>query len=94
MRKLAEAASWMVHYFGLPALIASAASAPPAARAPRQHERRAAEKGDELALRSITSSASASSVGGTSRPNAFVSPLIVSSKCVSLTDGLQAPPIF
>jgi len=37
MRKLAEAASWMVHYFGLPALIASAASAPPAARAPFNH---------------------------------------------------------
>jgi hypothetical protein len=39
------------------------------------HGRRAAKKGDELAaLHSITSSARARSVGGTSRPSAFSRP--------------------
>ena len=63
---------------------------------PRRHRprrRRAAEQGDELAARrhSITSSARASSVGGTSRPSALaVLRLITSSYLVGACTGRSA----
>jgi hypothetical protein len=59
------------------------------ARRKRPRRRRAAEEGDELATpHSITSSARASSVGGTSRPSAFaVLRLIKSSNFVGCSTG-------
>ena len=67
-------------------------SSPPAGRAPRAAIRRAAKQRDELAPpHSITSSARASSVAGTSRPSALaVLRLITSSNLVGACTGRSA----
>ena len=67
-------------------------ASPAAARSPRAATRRAAEQRDELApSHSITSSASASSYRGLSRPSAFaVLKLITSSYLVGACTGKSA----